>query len=141
METHHPTLIQQFPMDSYCALPFKESYRICHAVFRRDAQTQVHMIVHRVPFQQSYPLLIAQISQYLAYRCSYFPEDYLPTVFWDEYDVILALPSYMRQTFKIVHTLFLLPSKGFPMEGERISIDGTPERLSLSGSHGQRPWV
>jgi hypothetical protein len=72
------------------------------------------MIVHRVPFQQSYPLLIAQISQYLAYRRSHFPEDYLPTVFRDEYDVILALPSYMRQTFKIVHTLFLLPSRAFP---------------------------
>jgi hypothetical protein len=99
------------------------------------------MIVHRVPFQKSFSLLIAQISQYLAYRRSNIPEDYLPTILRDEYDVILALPSYMRQTFKIVHTLFLPPSKGFPMEGERTPTKGTPERLSLSGSHGQRPWV
>jgi hypothetical protein len=56
----------------------------------------------------------------------------------------------------VFHTLFLLPIWAFPEgreylkngtpaglspEGELIPTNGTPERLSLSGSHGQRPWV
>jgi hypothetical protein len=41
---------------------------------------------------------------------------------------------------EVFHTLFLLPVRAFP-GGRAYLKNGTPERLSLSGSHGQRPWV
>ena len=74
----------------------------------------MHMVILRVPFQQIDPLLIAQVPQNLANRPSQIPEDYLPPIFWNEDNVILALPSHMRQTLKVFHTLFLLPLRAFP---------------------------
>jgi hypothetical protein len=63
MQTRHPTFLHQFPMYSYCALPFQKSYRACHTVLWRDAQTQMLMIIHRASFRQPDPLLIAQFPQ------------------------------------------------------------------------------
>jgi hypothetical protein len=114
MQTHHSSLLQQLSMYSYCALPFQKSNRICHAIFRRYAQAQVYMVIHRVPFQQPNALLFAKLSQDLAYCCPKSPKYYLLSIFRYEHHVILALPTHMRQTFKVFHTLFLLPIRAFP---------------------------
>ena len=140
MQTHHSSLLQQLSMYSYCALPFQKSNRICHAIFRRYAQAQVYMVIHRVPFQQPNALLFAKLSQDLAYCCPKSPKYYLLSIFRYEHHVILALPTHMRQTFKVFHTLFLLPIRAFPGGRDHL-IFGSPERLNLQGSHGQWPWV
>ena len=54
--------------------------------------------------------------------------------------ISVALRIYMRQNFRVLHTLFLPPIGAFP-GGRAYPKNGTPERLSLSGSHGLRPWV
>ncbi len=54
--------------------------------------------------------------------------------------MLLAVPPNMGQTLKVMHMLFLQPNRAFP-GGRAYCINSTPDRQSLSGSHGQRPWL
>jgi hypothetical protein len=74
-------------------LPFQEARCVCDAVLRRDAQTQVHVIRHRVPLHQFHSMLFAQTPQDLANVLSKLPKDQLFPVFRDEYQMISAVPS------------------------------------------------
>ena len=134
MQSRHSSFLQQLPVYSYCTLPFQESYRVCNAIFWRDAQTQMHMVIHRMTFQQPYALLLTQVLQNLAYCCSEFPKYYLLPIFRYKYYVILALPSYMRQTFKAFHLLFLLPIRAFPwgksLPHSRLAGTAEPVRVA-----------
>jgi hypothetical protein len=68
--TGHPMFMQQFPMDPNRTLSFQKSYRVRNTVLGRDAQAQMNVIAHRMPFQQLDPFLLAQIPQNFTYRCS-----------------------------------------------------------------------
>ena len=96
---------------------FQKPHGIRHTVLRWDAQAQMNMVAHRMPFQQPNPFLFAQIPQDSAYRSPQLPVDDLPAVFRNEHHMILAFPTHMRQTLEILHTLFLPPNGAFP--GER----------------------
>jgi hypothetical protein len=92
----------------------------------------MNVVAHRVPFQHPNAFLFTQIPKDLSCCRSKFSIDHFPAVFGNENHVILAFPSYMCQTLKILHTLFLLPNRAFP-ESERMLFQGTPERLSPQG--------
>src|SRR5262245_37106868 len=59
----HPTLVEQLPVDSHSTLALQESVRKGHAVLGRDAQAQVDVVGHRVPFHQVDPALPTQLPQ------------------------------------------------------------------------------
>ena len=62
-----PPSFDEIPVDSYRRFPFQPTNRVRHAEFRRDAQTQVDMVGHRMPFNQLHTKLPAQIFQYPSY--------------------------------------------------------------------------
>src|SRR6516162_7105273 len=127
-------------MHSHCAFPFQKSDRVGNAVLRRDSQAQVDMIGHPMPLQQLDSFLLAQVPQDPTDACTQLAVQDLSPVLRDEHHMVLAVPPNMCQTLKVVHTLFLQPNRAFPEE-ERIAFNSTPDRLSLPGSHGHRPWV
>ncbi len=114
VQPSHPSLMQQLTMDTHRTLAFQKTYRVRHTVLGRDAQAQVNMVAHRMPFQQLNPLLLTQIPQDCANRCPQLSLDHFPSVFRNEDHVILAFPTHVCQTLKILHTLLLLPSRALP---------------------------
>jgi hypothetical protein len=59
----HPSVLLVLPMDADGTLALQVPNGVRHAVPRRDRQTQVYVIRHRVPLDQLDPLLVAQVSQ------------------------------------------------------------------------------
>ncbi len=114
MQPRHSTFIEQFPVYSHCTFAFQKSYRIRHTVLWWNTQAQVDMVAYGMSLQQLDSFLFAQVPQNSAYGRSQLPIDHLPPVFRNEDYMILAFPSHMCQTLKILHTLSLLPNRAFP---------------------------
>ena len=53
------------------------------------------MVWHALRFQYFDSFSTAQISQYFSHICFYIFIDYLSSIFWCKYDMILAFPFCM----------------------------------------------
>src|SRR3954467_4067461 len=101
-----------------------------HTVLRRDAQAQVDVVGHRMPFHQVDPSLTAQLPQNHADLPPQPSVEDLPAVFRYNHDVVLAVPPHMGQVSPLVHRLPLLPERAFP-EVEPIPTSGSHEAKSV----------
>src|SRR5512135_1356708 len=63
VQAAHPTLVEQLPVDPHRTLALQEADRGGHAVLGPDAQAQVDVVEHRMPFHQVDPSLTAQLPQ------------------------------------------------------------------------------
>ncbi len=77
------------------------------------------MVGHCVSFQYLNSFLLTQISKNPPYRGTQLAIHHFPAILRDEYYVVLALPTNVRQRFEFFHALFLLAQRGF-LEMERI---------------------
>ena len=143
VQPSHPSIFHQFPMHTNCALALQESNRIRNAIFWRNAQHHVDMIRHGVPLQQFNTTLLAQITQYFANLATHPSVKHLLTVFWSYHKMILAFPSYVRQTSPVMHGSLSFAPTGLPLEGESTlsTTNLTTDRSKPLRVHGQRPWV
>ena len=83
-------------------------------MFRWNFQAQMDVIRHGMPFKNLHFLLLTQISKDPSNSRTQFPVYYLSPILRNEYNVILALPSHVRQRLETFHTLFLLqPGRAF----------------------------
>ncbi len=85
-----------------------------HAVLGRDAQAQVDVLGHRVPFPQVDASLTAQLPQDHADLTPPPSVEDLPAVLRYDHDVVLAVPPHMGQILPLVHRLALQPEGAFP---------------------------
>ena len=75
-----PLTPQTFPMNTDCRLPFEPTYRVGHAELRWNAETQVHLIGHRVAFHQFDTLLLAEFPDDPPDAASELPIDHTTSV-------------------------------------------------------------
>src|ERR1700722_9423773 len=120
-------------------LALQEPDRMSHAVLGRDAQAQMDVVGHRMPFQQFDSSLSAQVPKNWADLVPQPSVEDFPAVLRYDHHVVLALPPHMGQALPFVHKLLLPAPRGLP--GRRSLWHSTPDRSKLFGSHGQRPWV
>src|SRR5208337_3987128 len=59
-------------------------------------------VAHRMPFEQPDPFLSGQIPQNCTYRSPQPPVDHRPPIFRNEEHMILAFPSHMCQTLRML---------------------------------------
>jgi len=130
VQPRHSPLQEQFPVDTDSTLPLQESKDVRNRVLRGNLQAQVNVVGHRVPFQHLHLLLNTQIPQNSPDGSSQLAIQDLPTVFWDEHNMVLALPTDVRQRFKFLHTLFLLAKRGF----QRLSVFYFSPTTTLAGT-------
>jgi hypothetical protein len=126
---------QKLPMDPDRRLALQKTDGIGHAIFRRNAETQVHMIWHRVALYQLNALLLAQLPQNRSNTSSKLPIDDTASVLWDKNYVILAVPSDVRLALPFSHGDLLSSERGGSSKGglSYISVhDGTAEPLGVS---------
>src|SRR5271167_260681 len=74
------------------ALAFDVPDHLTDRVFRRNRQQHVNMIWHQMAFFDAALPLFGQLSKYRTEMSLQFAIKYRPTVFWDENDVIFAVP-------------------------------------------------
>src|SRR3954463_15454710 len=127
--------MEQLPVDPNRALALQKPDRMGHAVLGRDAQAQVDMVGHRVPFHQLDTSLTAQLPQDHADLPPQASVEDFPAVFGYDHHVVLAVPPHMGQVLPLVHRLSLLPEGAFP-EGEPMPFDNPRHAGSL-----EAPWV
>ena len=109
-----------------------------HAVLRWDAQTQVNVVGHRMPFQHLNATLTSQIPQDgtdLPPQPSV--EDFLAVSRYD-HDEVLTVPTDMGQALPLVHKLLLLPRGAFP-EGRAYAFSQRLHAGSLEALRVSRP--
>jgi hypothetical protein len=83
-------------------------------------------------------LLVVQRHQIQDRILDISPGDHVVGFLWiqllsNEYYVILALPSHMSQTLKIVHTPFLLPIRAFPWRESVLQQTARRNGLACQG--------
>src|ERR1044071_5978580 len=99
-----PTFVPQIcAVNADRRFPFQPADRIGHTVLRRDAHTEVHMIRHRMPFDQLDVHLGTEFPQNLT---DVFPEcakDCLLAIFWYDDNVVSAIPPDMALRLPFSH--------------------------------------
>ena len=63
MQPGHPALPQELPVNLHRTLTFQEADRVRNAVLRGNAQAEMHVVRHRLPFEQLDAPLVAQRPQ------------------------------------------------------------------------------
>src|SRR5512135_3110744 len=114
MQPRQPTLGEQLPVDPHDTLALQEADRMGHAGLGRDAQAQVDVVGHRMPFHQVDPSLTAQLPQDHADLPPQPPVEDLPAIFRYDHDVVIAVPPHMGKVTPLVHRLALQPVGGLP---------------------------
>src|SRR5512135_2076374 len=97
VQARHPALMKQLPMDPNGALTLQESHRVSHAGLGRDAQAQVDVVGHRMPFHQFDASLSAQLPQDWTDPTPQPSGEDFPAVLRYDHHVVLALPPHMGQ--------------------------------------------
>src|SRR5262249_48205424 len=126
-------------MDPNGTLALQEPDRVRHAVLGRDAQAQVNVVGHRMPFQQLDPALTAQFPKDWPDPVSKPSVEDFAAVLRYDHDVVLAFPPHMGKALPFVHRLLLPALRGLP--GRWSLCHYTSDRSKLFGSHGHRPWI
>jgi hypothetical protein len=127
--------------------PTKKTHRTSARTIPLELPVKTGMLRHRwtwsliaCPSSSPIPLPFAHVPQDSAHGTSKLPVNYFSTALRHENHMVLALPTYMCQTLKILHMLCILPNRAFP--GDRAyAISGHAGTASLPGSYGPRPWV
>src|SRR5262249_49335675 len=142
MQPAHPTLVEQLPVDPNRTLALQETDRKGHAVLGRDAQAQVDVVGHRMPFQQTDPPLTTKLPQDASDLTPQPSVEDFATVLGYDHHVVLAVPPDMGQVLPLMHRLSLRPSGAFP-GGEPMPFGDPRHAGSLEALwvHGQRPWL
>ena len=79
----------------------------------RDLEAHVDMIGHRVPLQNIDSFLLTRISKCPSHRTRQLAISDRPSILWIEHDMVLGLPTDVRQGFEVFHAVFLLAQRGF----------------------------
>src|SRR5713226_2583609 len=103
--------------------PFQPANRICHTILGGNTQTEMHMIWHRMAFDQLDAQLVTELPENLP---DIFPErakDCLLVIFRYDYNVVSAIPPDMALVVPFSHDV-VSPSHGLggSMVGETISL-------------------
>ena len=112
MQSRHAALVEQLAMNPNRTFPFDETDDVRDRILRRDSQAHVDVIGHRMALQHFHTFLLTQSPKNLSDGTSEFPVNHFFAILWDEHHMILALPTDVRQRFKLFHMLFLLGLAG-----------------------------
>ena len=130
------------PMHAACRLACEPSYCVGHTERGRNAETQGHMIGHRVALHPFDALLLIEFPDDPLACCGALPRDHTTSVLWDEHNVILAIPTDVRWALPVSHETLLPSERGGSLQGGVSTTGGrTTERQSLCESHRQRRWL
>lgn len=103
--------IPGFPGESsryrYCTLPFDIPDYIRYRVLRRNANADMHVIRHQVPFYYLTFFLFRQLPQYLAEMFADRSKYHLLPPLRDKDNVIFAIPLRMTKTLILFHLILL----------------------------------
>src|SRR5208337_1423306 len=120
VQPRHPTLVKKFPMDPNRTLPFQEADCERHAVLGRNAQAQVDVVGHRMPFHQLDASLSAQVPQDRADLTPKPSVEDLAAVLRYHHNVVLAILQSHRTWDRLCHSCIgssFLPHGAFPEVG------------------------
>jgi len=112
-----PLTPQTFPMNTDCRLSFEPSYGVGHTELGRHAETQVHMIGHRVALHQCDALLMTEFPDDPPDAAAQLPIDHTTSVLWDENNVLLTIPTDVRLALPVSHENLLLSERGGSLKG------------------------
>ena len=84
-------------------LPFDIPNHTGYCHLRRYADQEVNVIRHYVPFFDQTSSLFCQSAKNRAYVFSQHPKQLFSSIFWDENNMIFALPSCMAQALVVFH--------------------------------------
>jgi len=98
-----PPMPQAFSVDLDGRLPFQKADRVGHAELRRDTQTQVDVVRHRMSLHNLHTLLLTQISKDPSDLLPQIPVDCAPPILPDKHNVILAVPFHVGLALPISH--------------------------------------
>jgi hypothetical protein len=126
---------QIFAVNADRRFSFQPADRIGHTVLRRNAHTEVHMIRHRMAFDQLDAHLVTEFPEDLA---DIFPErakDCLLAVFWYDDKVVSAIPPDMALVLPFSHGV-VSPSHGLggSMTGETTLLFPNQRRNGRASS-------
>jgi len=96
-------LLQILPRDLDRALAFDVADHLRHRVLRRDRDQHVHVVGHQMPLLDGTPLVLRKRSQELTDMSTQRSVENLAPIFWNEHDVVLALPLRVVQRFVVIH--------------------------------------
>src|SRR4029450_11666345 len=130
-----PLASQKLPMNTDCRLALEPSDRIGPTVCRGNAQTQMHMIRHRMPLHHLDTLVLAEFAQDTSDTPPQLRIQDTLAVLWDKNYVILAIPADVRLALPFSHGSLLSSERGGSLKGGSYFIwmhDGTAEPLQVS---------
>src|SRR6202040_3472662 len=110
----------QFPMNAHRTLALQISHRHRDAVLGRDAQQQVDVIRQGVAFQKFDPLLPTKLPKNSSNFSASASKKLPLSVFWQNHNVVLAVPPHMGLATPIFHLDPPRPSG--PSSGEDLFI-------------------
>jgi len=136
-----PLFPKVFPMNPDRRLPLQEFYRIGNAVLLRNAQAHMHVIRQGMAFDQFDAILATQISENLSDVFPKSAKNGLPSVLWDEYQMVLAIPSHMGLALPFSHLGLLSIERDGSLKGDLDQIARRNGRAfsSLSAGGGGLP--
>jgi hypothetical protein len=146
METGEISLTtQQFSVDANRRLALEKANRIGHTELRRNAQTQMDMIRHRMAFHQLDTMLLTQLAQYHPDTAAKLTIQHAAPVLGHEHYVRLAVPSHMRLALPFSHGDLLSGERGGSVKGGHLhdfdSRRNGKASASLTATGGGLPHV
>ncbi len=92
VQPRHSFVFHQLMMDFDGTFPLQKSYRVLNTVFGRNAQTQVYLIRHRMPFEQFRSFLHTQFPKNPSDFPAHSAIKYFLSILRDKYNMILTFP-------------------------------------------------
>ena len=91
----------------YRTLPFDIANHIRYRVFRRNADADMHVIQHQMPFHNLTFLLLRQLAQCLAKMLADRSKYHFLAPLRYKYHMIFAIPFRMTETLVLFHLILL----------------------------------
>jgi hypothetical protein len=98
-------------------LALQKTHGMGHTIFWGNAETQVHVLRHRVPLHQLDTLLLAEVPDNPSDTTAQLPLDDTTSGLWDENNVILAIPADVRLALPVSHEHLLPSERGGSLKG------------------------
>lgn len=116
-----PGLAHEPPRNRNRALALEKTNHVRYSILGRNAQADVYMIRHQVPFHNLALLLLGQLMENLSKMFPYHPKNRLLPELRNEDYVILAVPPCVGEALVRSHRLLLALGRAAENQSHRTS--------------------
>ena len=141
------THLSEVTVDPNGTLSFQESHRVRNAVLRWNTQQQMNVVQRCIALHQFDVLLPAKVAENLPDLCTKTSKELAPPVFWNNHNVVFAVPLHMGLATPVFHLGSSCAPRGLPQEdpfytpGTAEPSEYSPAELVVYDHELSEPWA